>query len=496
MNTYFSIEALSPLYETVQSAKIFADLKFFVDCTPQMAPSVILENYEKQQYQADFDLKTFVETHFAYPQNPNTDYQSAQKPIEQHLETLWNVLTRTPDETGGTLIPLPFPYIVPGGRFREIYYWDSYFTMLGLQVSGRVDIIENMVNNFAYLIQKMGFIPNGNRTYYLSRSQPPFFSLMVGLLKEIQGQTVLLKYQTALEKEYQFWMDGAESLNESQPAYRRVVRMEDGSVLNRYWDDKTTPRPESYLEDVHTAQLSSQTPATIYRHIRAAAESGWDFSSRWFKDAQDMGTIQTTDLIPVDLNSLMLHLEETLLQIYENQLDTLAIQTFQSKIMRRKAAIQTYCWQENKGFYGDFNHVENCPTEWATLAGVAPLFFNIARPEQADKVANLLEKQFLQAGGLTTTLQKTGHQWDAPNGWAPLQWMAYQGLKNYGHTILADKIKENWLKNNQKVYRETGKMMEKYDVMNLHLLAGGGEYPNQDGFGWTNGVYLKLTHLS
>jgi alpha,alpha-trehalase len=356
-----------------------------------------------------------------------------------------------------------------------------------------VDIIENMVNNFAYLIHEIGFIPNGNRTYYLSRSQPPFFSLMVRLLSEMKGQEILWKYQTALEKEYQFFMDGASQLSENQRAYRRVVRMADGSILNRYWDDKDTPRPESYLEDVHTAQQSQQMPSVIYRHIRAAAESGWDFSSRWFKDGQNMTTIQTTDLIPVDLNSLMLHLEETLLQSYEIQANTVAIEAFQSKINRRKAAIQTYCWQEAKGFYGDFNYKEGCATEEITLAGVFPLFFNLATPEQADKVANGIEKQFLHAGGLTTTLRKTGHQWDAPNGWAPLQWITYKGLKNYRHTVLARKIKHNWLKINQKVYVETGKMMEKYDVMNIHLLAGGGEYPNQDGFGWTNGIYLKFS---
>ncbi len=493
MTKFFSIEDLSPLYETVQSANIFEDLKFFVDCTPKAPSAEILENYEKSKDQVGFDLKTFVETHFVLPQNPTTDYQSGNKPIGQHLKALWDVLKRTPDETGGTLIPLPFSYIVPGGRFREIYYWDSYFTMLGLQVSGRVDIIENMVDNFAYLTQEIGFIPNGNRTYYLGRSQPPFFSLMVGILSDIKGQDILLKYQLALEKEYQFWMDGAAHLSETQSEYRRVVRMEDGSILNRYWDDKNTPRPESYLEDVHIAQKSQQSHPVIYRHIRAAAESGWDFSSRWFKVADDMSTIQTTDLIPVDLNCLMLNLEETFLKIYEIRADKPAIKSIQSKIDKRKKAIQTYCWQVNNGFYGDFNFVENCPTERITLAGIFPLFFNIANAEQAEKVAHVIQKQFLQPGGLTTTLNKTGQQWDAPNGWAPLQWMAYKGLINYGYTVLANKIKRNWIKNNKKVYVETGKMMEKYNVMDINILAGGGEYPNQDGFGWTNGVYLKFS---
>ena len=263
-------------------------------------------------------------------------------------------------------------------------------------------------------------------------------------------------------------------------------------VMNRYWDAKADPRPEAYVEDKHIAAASANAPAIVYRHIRAAAESGWDFSSRWFKDGKEMATIQTTDLIPVDLNCLLLYLEETLQQIYQQQNDAENVKLFQIKINNRKAAIQQYCWNEEQGCYFDFNCVEHQQVQHFNLATVFPLFFNIATQEQAASVAMLVKEKFVFPGGVVTTLYRTGQQWDAPNGWAPLQWMAYKGLKNYGFTALANQIKNNWLGNCEKVFTATGKMMEKYNVMDITVTAGGGEYPNQDGFGWTNGVYLKM----
>ncbi len=488
----FFIESLSPLYEAVQSAGIFADSKFFVDSVPVHPVADITAQYNTQKDIETFDLKKFVEVNFILPQEIVSTYSSAKKTIDTHLNDLWEELKRTPDATGGTLIPLPHAYIVPGGRFREIYYWDSYFTMLGLQVCKKTELIENMVDNFAYLINKVGFIPNGNRTYYLGRSQPPFFALMVNLLSEEKGADVLLKYQTALEKEYHFWMYGADELNHRHSAIDHVVRLADDVVMNRYWDAKADPRPEAYVEDKHIASASINEAKSVYRHIRAAAESGWDFSSRWFKDGKQMETIQTTDLIPVDLNCLLLYHEETLQRIYQQQNDTVKVKLFQTKINNRKNFIQTYCWNEKYGCYFDFNFIENKQLQHFNLATVFPLFYNVATKEQAVKVAALIKEKFLCPGGVVTTIYRTGQQWDAPNGWAPLQWMAYKGLKNYGFTELSNQIKNNWLANCEKVFAETGKMMEKYNVMDTTVSAGGGEYPNQDGFGWTNGVYLKM----
>jgi alpha,alpha-trehalase len=488
----FFIETLASLYTDVQLQEVFADSKYFVDCTPVGNAADILHAYEKQKVQPGFNIRKFIAAHFILPAELKNDYQSGDKPIVQHLNDLWNVLTRQPSVAKGTLISLPFSYIVPGGRFREIYYWDSYFTMLGLQVCKRTDLIENMVANFAFLIDAFGFIPNGNRTYYLGRSQPPFLSLMIMLLAEEKGELILLKYRSALEKEHAFWMDGERNLSSADNAYRHCVFMPDSSILNRYWDDNDTARPEAYTEDTHLAEKTGANTKEVCRHIRAAAESGWDFSSRWFKDGTNMATIETTHLIPVDLNCLILYLEETLLKIYTITKEDALVNLFKQKIINRKKAIQHYCWNESNGFYFDYNFIDKTQSKLFTLAAVYPLFFSVAYKKQAESVARLLEEKFLQQGGLLTTIYNTGQQWDAPNGWAPLQWMAYKGLKNYEQDSIAAKIKTRWMAINEKVYAATGKMMEKYDVVDAASQAGGGEYPNQDGFGWTNGVYLKF----
>ncbi|MEI6263571.1 MAG: alpha,alpha-trehalase TreF [Sphingobacteriia bacterium] len=488
------IESLSPLYEDVQQSGIFADSKFFVDCIPKSSAETILMLYKLEREENEFSLKYFIETHFTFPSESKSVYSSGNKPINEHLNDLWNELTRQPDAAGGTLIPLPFPYIVPGGRFREIYYWDSYFTMLGLKESGRVDLIENMVNNFAYLINQFGHIPNGNRTYYLSRSQPPFFALMISILMEVKGDHILQDYLAPLEKEYQFWMDGVEQLGPNNISHRRVVRLSNGMIMNRYWDDKDTPRPEAFIEDKHIASLSNRPAEEVYRDIRAAAESGWDFSSRWFADGINMQSIETTKIIPIDLNCLMGFMEVIISMAYFNQNDQEKGKSYLIKLEERKKAIQHFCWNEELQFFFDYQFEKRAHTPHYTLAGAFPLFFPIADFfGQKQCIEKTIEDKFLKAGGLISTLNNTGQQWDAPNGWAPLQWITYKGLMHVdSRNRTAKKIRENWLMLNEKTYAETGKMMEKYNVEDISISAGGGEYPNQDGFGWTNGVYLAM----
>ena len=227
-----------------------------------------------------------MEDNFEIPQAVAANYKSdTSEDVVTHIKKLWAVLKRNPDKEveGSSLLPLPNPYIVPGGRFREVYYWDSYFTMLGLKESGEIKMIQDMVSNFAYLIETYGHIPNGNRTYYLGRSQPPFFSCMVELLAGIQGDSIYQQFLPAMEKEYAFWMDGADKLKAGD-AYRRVVRLKNGDLLNRYWDDSMVPRQESWREDYLTAEKSGRNKIEMYKHLRAGAESGIDFSSRWFTD--------------------------------------------------------------------------------------------------------------------------------------------------------------------------------------------------------------------
>jgi len=490
------------LFIDVQLKSVFPDSKTFVDCIPKGSPEEI--GYKYKLLKSDSISKNafiqFVTDNFTAPESPRSNYQTVKsEPVENHIRDLWKVLERKPDTeiTGSSLLPIPYSYIVPGGRFREIYYWDSYFTLLGLQQSGEWGIIENMINNFSYLIQTYGHIPNGNRTYYLSRSQPPFFSLMINLLAEKKGNAVYSHYLSSLEKEYAYWMD------KTAPT-KHVVILPDGSVLNRYYDIDSIPRQESYREDYKLAITQSektgnadqqQVFSLMCRNLRSGAESGWDFSSRWFADGKNISTIHTTDILPVDLNGLMFQLEMTLAHAYKVTGKTALYSMYLKKAMDRKSAINKYCWNGEKQWFVDYNFVQQKQSAELTAAGISPLFFNIATKSQALEVESTLLHQFLKNGGVVTTLKNTGQQWDAPNGWAPLQWMAVKGLQNYNCKTSAKEIATRWIKLNVNVYLRTGKMMEKYNVENTTLDAGGGEYAGQDGFGWTNGVLLKLISM-
>ncbi|CAF1465675.1 unnamed protein product [Rotaria sordida] len=456
-------EIYQELFEHVQRSRIFPDSKTFCDIIPRkFQPNEILENYRKEKIKPTFNLSTFIFDHFIVP---NTiDVLNENHTIEEYCHHLWSLLTRmTIKENFSTLIEVPYPFIVPGGRFREFYYWDTYFTMLGLIRSNKIQLVNNMLDNFAYLIQTIGYIPNGNRYYYIGRSQQPYFSLMTELL----GKTE--KYKNELEIEYQFWMK------------KRSIKLDDGTILNRYYDDlNSRPRSEAFIEDIEIGHKINNT--NIYIHLRAAAESGWDFSSRWMEDENDLSTIITANILPVDLNCLLYHLELSLDKTIEAE--------------HRRQAIQKYMWSNEYQFFMDYDFIKKKQTNCLTLAGLFPLWLKISTSDQAKQVAYQIESLFLYDGGLITTTSKNSRQqWDYPNGWAPLQYIAYCALlQTPGYEKLACTIRQRWMSLNERVFKETGKMMEKYDVVNINKPAGGGEYEIQDGFGWTNGVYLEMLY--
>jgi alpha,alpha-trehalase len=484
------------LFERVQLERVYEDGKTFVDAVPRTTPEEIMEDYRRAHDDPGFDLRAFVMARFDAPSQSATGYRPrAGLDVATHIDELWTVLERAPDQgqPHSSLVPLPHRYIVPGGRFREIYYWDSYFTMLGLEQSSRHDVAIDMVRNFAWLIDRYGHVPNGNRTYYLSRSQPPFFAAMVNLIAAREGEAVYGRYLRQLQREYDFWMDGATTLARGQ-AHRRVVRLQDGSLLNRYWDDRDTPREESYREDVETASDSHRPRAEVYRNLRAAAESGWDFSSRWLGDGRTLATIRTIEIVPVDLNSLLYALEQTLARAYRLAGQREEAARISARAWDRRQAIHRHLWDPREGVFGDYAWRERRLTGHLSAATLYPLLFGVATPEQARAVAGVVRARLLQPDGLATTTTRTGEQWDAPNGWAPLQWIAIEGLNIYGHVPLAREIAQRWIRENVAVYRATGRLVEKYDVSG-DTAARGGEYPLQDGFGWTNGVLRRLLAL-
>ncbi len=483
------------LFIQAQSQPLFKDSKTFPDCNAKISPALLMTQYYQHRYDDNFNLKSFFDRYFTMPEQFSTGFKSdTTETVAEHIKELWPVLTRKPEDKypWSSLIPLPHPFVVPGGRFREIYYWDSYFTMLGLAQSGRIDLLKDMLDNFRYLIDTIGFIPNGNRTYYLGRSQPPFFALMVQLWGKLKGEGAMNEYLGALVKEYNFWMEGKDRLKNVGDTYQNVVMLEDHVTLNRYWDRIPEPRPEAYKEDVATARASGRNTGKVYTDLRATAESGWDFSSRWFADHQNLKTIMTTRIVPVDLNCLMYNLEMTISEIYQSMNDTQQAEKYKMLASQRKNAINHYFFNPAKGFYSDYNLDSKKVSDQITLAAASPLFLKVATLEQGTSTAHHLIDDLDKPGGFVTTTINTGQQWDYPNGWPPLEYMAIIGLDNYGFSKDARRIANQWLTLNDKVYHNTGKMMEKYDVVNINSTAGGGEYPLQDGFGWTNGVYLAL----
>ncbi|WP_213881672.1 alpha,alpha-trehalase TreA [Pseudomonas sp. dw_358] len=487
-------EAYPELFEAVQSGQVFTDQKHFVDALPKRDPAMIRADYITQRDRPGFDLKAFVAANFIGSGEAETPAPQAGAPIKEHIDKLWPVLSRSYPSVPqySSMLPLPNPYVVPGGRFREMYYWDSYFTMLGLEQSGDKVQVRQMVDNFAYMIDTYGHIPNGNRTYYLSRSQPPFFAYMVDLEARIEGDQAYGRYLPELQKEYAYWMDGVNTLKPGD-AVKHVVRLPDGSVLNRYWDASATPREESWLQDVNTAKQAPNRPKEeVWRDLRAGGESGWDFSSRWMGDPHNLASIRTTAIAPVDLNSLMFHLEKTIAKACQTTGHAQCSQSYGQRADQRQLAIETHLWDAADGHYVDYDWRLNQQRPALTAAALFPLYTGEASAAHATATAQAVRTGLLEPGGLATTQVENGQQWDQPNGWAPLQWVAVQGLSRYGENGLAAQIGTRFLTQVETLYNQQSKLVEKYDLSGKGQGGGGGEYELQDGFGWTNAVTLKL----
>ncbi len=491
------------LFRQVELTGVFRDSKTFADATPRRPPAQIMRRYRAAQPATAADLRRFVLDNFVVDEGAPAAAaapSAALAPsvgLQAHIDQLWDVLTRSTPAApaGSSLLPLPFKYVVPGGRFHEIYYWDSYFTMLGLRQAGRQDLIDDMVRDFAVMIDRYGYVPNGARTYYLGRSQPPFFYEMVSLYGRADEAAADRTFLPQLEREYAFWMAGADGLARGQ-ARGHVVRMADGALLNRYWGEPGAPRDESYREDVALRARAAATPGPdLYHSVRGAAESGWDFSSRWFADGQHIETVDTAQVIPTDLNSLMFGLEQAISRGCARAGRPDCAKRFAARAEARRAAVERYLWRPDKGVYGDLHWPDGKPIDDLTPAALYPLFVGLAPADHAAAVARAVGAQLLQPGGLVTSRVTSGQQWDWPNGWAPLQWVGVAGLRRYGQDGLAQTIACRWVVNVNRVYVQTGRLVEKYDVVDADKAGGGGEYPTQDGFGWTNGVTSALLGL-
>ena len=514
----------------VQMARIFNDSKHFVDLKMKSSPQEIEKSYLELKEKSKDSLTKFVETHFeqyTFQTWQPDDWQEKPKFIEDiydinlkewayKINSIWTKLGRQFDDDVSknnslySYIYLPKPFIVPGGRFNELYYWDSYWIIEGLLLSEMYTTAENMILNFIHLVKEIGYVPNGNRKYYLGRSQPPMLIPMVDLYyKATRNKEFLKQNVPILEKEFNFWLQQRSSI---------IVKDGLNFVVFQYKDSIKAPRPESYYEDVHLVQkLPKQDQKKVYASIRSAAETGWDFSSRWMQldylkqnisKHDDLTLTDTESVVPVCLNSIMSLNAKILSEFYDIIGDSNKTTVFSEMATTLNKTMTRFFWNNDKGMWFDYNLKSKTQNTNFYPSNLMPLWsesygLEYEKSYIVGRVLSYLKKEnvLFYPGGIPTSLLNTSQQWDFPNGWAPLQYFSILGLEKAKHinneaAFLAFNLAKNWTLNCYKTFlKNDGIMYEKYDVTHPGKTGGGGEYAPQEGFGWTNGVVLKFLSL-
>ncbi len=418
-------------------------------------------------------------------------------------------LRRLPKRTASLpehgLLYLPNPYVVPGGRFNEMYGWDSFFIELGLLRDGELDRARGMVDNFVYEIEHYGTLLNANRTYYLTRSQPPFLGRMVLMLHEARPDRAWLRrVLPALAAYHRFWTVAPHAIPGlglsryfdagKGPAPEVVAGERDGAGRTHYDRAREYYRTAGEIADYDVDRFydrkRDRLTELFYKGDRSMRESGFDPSNRFGPLSVDI-----VHYAPVCLNSLLYQMELDLARIHDELGNGNEAGRYRARADARRAAVDRHLWDEEAGLYFDYNFESRRRREYVFATTFYPLWVGLASPARAARVREVLRR--LEApGGLLTSLEKTGSQWDAPFGWAPLQWIAVQGLRRYGFHEDADRLSRAFLALVAKEYDEHGVILEKNDVMSRESDVGPGiRYgyaSNEVGFGWTNGVFLDL----
>jgi alpha,alpha-trehalase len=369
----------------------------------------------------------------------------------RHISDFWPRLTRADDPDDQERIPVPHPYVAPSmDQFPHLFYWDSYFTLVGLAVDGQRELVRWVVDNFLYEMREFGLILNYSHPVSLTRSQPPYLTLMI---KEV------LKYDLDYD-----WLQEAFTLAKAECEEVWLGSHNTPVGLSRYYDQGA---PDS--------------------EKRAQYESGWDFSSRWKRRCRHLAA--------VDLNCNLYQYERDLAEFAQVLGDHGEASRWLAKAEERRERIMRYLYDPPQGLFFDYDYLAGRRfDDRYSLATFHPLFVGLVTPQEAARVAGKLGL-FEQPGGLATTSRqhwaKGPYQWDYPNGWAPLHWVAISGLKRYGYFEEAARLAVKWLTLSAEMFAQTGKMWEKYNVVERNL-AVVTSYPNQHGFGWTNGVYSAL----
>ena len=402
------------------------------------------------------------------------------------------------------LLYLPQPYVVPGGRFNEMYGWDSYFIQLGLVRDNLISLARGMADNFLYEISNYGMILNANRTYYLTRSQPPFLTEMLLNVYNMTHDRLWLETAIpAIEKYYSYW--SAEPHLTPETGLARYYDLGDGpapEALAAERDAQGRTHYDLVREYLRTHKISDydasqyydaahdQLTPLFYKGDRSMRESGFDPSDRF-------GPFDL-DIIHYDavcLNTLLYVMENQTSEILRDIGRASEAPAWETRARDRAERINRLMWDDRDGLYYDYDFVHKRVRRYPFLTTFYPLWAGIASEQQAKRVvANL--KLFERSGGLETSTNTSGSQWDAPFGWAPLELLAVQGMRRYGFNADADRVAEKFLSLVRDQYKRTGVIVEKYDVVRGSSdLAGEirfGYRTNEPGFGWTNAAFTVM----
>uniref|UniRef100_A0A0M3I3U5 Trehalase n=1 Tax=Ascaris lumbricoides TaxID=6252 RepID=A0A0M3I3U5_ASCLU len=517
-----------PILKAVQDASLFPDSKYFVDMPLKYDPVTTLKDFNELGERAkDREvLQQFVDEHFdppgfelieCYPVDwvafPSSflkieDYHLRRWAL--HLHRIWRDLCRrVKDDVRQhqelySLLYVPHPFIIPGGRFREFYYWDSFWILKGLLFSEMYETAKGVIRNLAYMVENHGFVPNGGRVYYLIRSQPPLLSPMLYEYYLATGDLEAVnEILPMLEKEYNFWL-----MQRARPFYDESEN--EKFQFFQYRAHMKTPRPESYREDMDLVRniTSDAEKELLWSNVASAAETGWDFSTRWFAQSgpamHHMRSIRTWSIVPVDLNAFMCMNARILASLFEITGNFSKVFLYQARYEQAKMAMKQIHWNETDGIWYDYDLDRKVHSNTYYVSNALPLYAKCYDDEDdvtPHRVYEYLKREGVLnfTKGLPTSLAMgSEQQWDKENAWPPMVHMVIEGFRTTGDPQLmkaAETMATQWLGVTYKSFIRTHSMFEKYNVsaMTEECSAGsGGEYEVQTGFGWTNGVILDL----
>ncbi len=423
------------------------------------------------------------------PSRPAAD-DATPDAVRSFIVAHWEDTVRFSPEDDGTLIGLPYPYTIPTRKnvFQELYYWDTYFTCVGLLATGHDELAINNARNLLAEVQRFGYVPNGNRTYYLSRSQPPYLAPLVGLVADATSdQEFLDEALPLLKREHEFWL----------------TRRTSGPGLAHHGCHATRAELIEFFPTVRDRlglpEAKAEDDLDFVARVMAECETGWDMNSRYGK--------RCPDFFPVDLNS-NLWLYESLLARWTTGTESTA---WQDLADRRKELINTLCWDRERGAWFDYDHRNGRRSQVWNAGTFQPLWAGLATQEQAAAIVAQALPRLEFAHGITCTLPPEGatqYQWDHPNLWPPVQHLVYRGLARYGYEDEARRIAQKYIECITRSFSLTGDLWEKYNVLNgshitrneagyfknpVNLTADGSDIPHAETpsmMGWTAGIFV------